>query len=537
MQKIKIAQIGAFDVENFGDLLFPEVLKLKLGSEYDIDLFSPVGGIKPFDAQVIYPINKLEAKIIQNKYQAIIIGGGDLIRTDCKIYIKNDIYGYTVDPSLELWAYPIILANKYDIPVILNSVGVTNDFSDSEKFIVQELLNKVDYLSVRDSEANNALKKSGIFSAAIVPDTVLTIKDVYSDKDLDACYNKLLVSKSIPDINDYVIFQHNSTNIENESYYQDILNLLKEIAKNHKILLMPIGYIHDDDKTLQKIAKEKISNIYSMSENVKLTPKEMVSIIKHSIGYVGTSMHGAVVSYAFEKKIMILNSMNSKKLHGFANIVNKSILDVNNSSVLSYIYNHYYEDQETTYNVEISKKINHQFDIFKNIIKNGSKKNNKKISAEELIRKFYANSYNEQLIGEYYNDKDGYLKREIFKYEKSKDGYYTFKNESDYHNIKLKPIINKFCTINKLIVNKKEYPFTELNDEINIEITNNKLEIKVQVSIMHEKELYNLMKKVNEQYKNSKIKLKKLVKNYDNLLKEYKKVEQKYCDTIRKKGE
>ena len=45
------------------------------------------------------------------------------------------------------------------------------------------------------------------------------------------------------------------------------------------------------------------------------------------------------------------------------------------------------------------------------------------------------------------------------------------------------------------------------------------------------------MKKVNEQYKNSKIKLKKLVKNYDNLLKEYKKVEQKYCDTIRKKGE
>ena len=40
MQKIKIAQIGTFDVENFGDLLFPEVLKLKLGSGYDIDLFS-----------------------------------------------------------------------------------------------------------------------------------------------------------------------------------------------------------------------------------------------------------------------------------------------------------------------------------------------------------------------------------------------------------------------------------------------------------------------------------------------------------------
>ena len=36
----RIAQIGTFDVENFGDLLFPDVLKIKLGDCFDIDLFS-----------------------------------------------------------------------------------------------------------------------------------------------------------------------------------------------------------------------------------------------------------------------------------------------------------------------------------------------------------------------------------------------------------------------------------------------------------------------------------------------------------------
>ena len=40
--KPKIAQIGTFDVENFGDLLFANILE-KNFAEYDIDLFSPRG--------------------------------------------------------------------------------------------------------------------------------------------------------------------------------------------------------------------------------------------------------------------------------------------------------------------------------------------------------------------------------------------------------------------------------------------------------------------------------------------------------------
>ena len=34
-----IAQIGTFDVENYGDLLFPIILKQKM-KDFDIDLFS-----------------------------------------------------------------------------------------------------------------------------------------------------------------------------------------------------------------------------------------------------------------------------------------------------------------------------------------------------------------------------------------------------------------------------------------------------------------------------------------------------------------
>ena len=49
--KKKVAQIGTFDVENFGDLLFPSVLEYYL-QEYEIDLFSPEGNcFKPFEEE------------------------------------------------------------------------------------------------------------------------------------------------------------------------------------------------------------------------------------------------------------------------------------------------------------------------------------------------------------------------------------------------------------------------------------------------------------------------------------------------------
>jgi len=307
MKSKKIAQIGTFDVENFGDLLFPDVLKNKLGKEYMIDLFSPNGGIKPFDQNYVFSIETLEERIQSQKYDAIVIGGGDIIRTDCKICIRNDTYGYSSEPSLELWVYPILLAKKYGIPVVFNAVGVTNNFTDDEIFIVKEILNYVDYFTVRDTESQKTLERIGIFNSKIVPDTVLTIKDLYSEEELDKEYTSLIKNQTIPDLKNYIIFQHNVTNIDNQKYFNNIIKLINTVSKKNKVLLMPIGYIHDDDKILNKIYNENMSNVYIVNLEKKLTPKQMISIIKNSDGYIGTSMHGAVVSYAYSKKIMILN--------------------------------------------------------------------------------------------------------------------------------------------------------------------------------------------------------------------------------------
>ena len=535
MKKTKIAQIGAFDVENFGDLLFPEVLKKQLGSDYDIDLFSPLGGKKPFDNVEVFPVSSLETKIIQNKYKGIIIGGGDLIRTDQKIYIKNDVYGYSVDPSLELWAYPIILANKYNIPVMLNSVGITNDFNNSEKFLVKTLLGSVDYISTRDTEGNNTLKKIGIFNVPTVPDTVLTIRDVYSDDELNNNYKSLKTKEIIPQINDYIIFQHNSTNIDDSKYYNNIVNLIKKVSEKHKVLLMPIGYIHDDDKILNKIAKEKINNVYTIKSGVKLSPKDMLSIIKNSYGYIGTSMHGAVVSYVYEKKILILNSMDSKKLHGFANVISKTNLDVNNSEVLTYVYDNYYDVQSTNFDLKIYNKIIEQFTNFKEIISNNHEHQSRNLSIVSLIKSFYDNYNNDELIGEYYIEND-YLKRKIFKYKKENDGFYSFTINNINQDVRLKVVINQTNYLKNLIINSKEY-ITDDNsilstNEFNIKPINNAIELRVRMNFLTNIELLELINSKKLQLDEASKQNKILQEENKKLLDEYKKIEKKYCELL-----
>lgn len=88
----KIAQIGVFDYENYGDVLFPEILYNELGGrlgEICVELFSPKGGIKAFSDVHVFSIDELETKCKQEKYDAIVVGGGDLIRFD-KSVAYND---------------------------------------------------------------------------------------------------------------------------------------------------------------------------------------------------------------------------------------------------------------------------------------------------------------------------------------------------------------------------------------------------------------------------------------------------------------
>lgn len=524
----KIAQIGTFDVENFGDLLFPDILKYYSKGEYEIDLYSPKGGIKCFDDKEVLSISALSSNI--KKYDAILIGGGDLIRTDSKINIRNDIYGYTSKSSLELWAYPIMLAKKNNIPVILNAVGVTHDFEMDEVFLVKKILSYVDYFSIRDTEAQKALEKVGIFGSKLIPDTVLSISKFLKKEQLNEVYDNLLKEKLVPDIDDFIIIQHNSTNVDNYEYYEDLISFIKHISSKHKVLLMPIGYIHDDYNVLSKIYSEKIENVYIVDSKRKLTPIEMISIIFKSYGYIGTSMHGGVVSSSFNKKIMFLNSMNSKKLHGFANVINKSNLDVNNSKNLIYVYDNFFEKQEKVDINKYIKKIDTHFKNIFGIINNYKKQNDESfIDLSSYIEYFYEQKNKLSLIGQYSFD-DYYLDRKIFMYDGSGD-IYTYKFDSEVDSvINFYPSINRLAYIDNIEFNSNKVRidthYFNSNMSLKLKVCKGENIIKIYFNrFITEFEIADTFKDYDE-YCNLK-------KQIESLEQSYIELEKKYCELLK----
>ena len=140
--KKKIAQVGTFDVENFGDLLFPVIMEYYM-RDYEIDLFSPKGNcIKPFEkAKFVYSLDALEARCQENSYEAIVVGGGELIR--CDTVLASHYNSKEENISLKMWALPILVGSRYDIPVIFNAPGVPFRFNKSMHGMIKELFEKV----------------------------------------------------------------------------------------------------------------------------------------------------------------------------------------------------------------------------------------------------------------------------------------------------------------------------------------------------------------------------------------------------------
>lgn len=452
----KIAQIGTFDYENFGDLLFPTVLtEIMKKHQIDVDIFSPYGGAKPFEEHIfVYQISQLEQMIKTENYSAIVIGGGDLIRIDSSI--AQD-YEQTITNSLLLWQWPIILAKKYGIPVIFNAPGVPFQFKEHNQRIVKYLIDNVDYVSVRDYSSAQILKDCDLNKVNVVPDSVFFIDKAFPRESLNSIFVKLQTENKIPTIQDYIIFQHNKSKISDIGYIKKLKETIAKIAEDEKnILFMPIGYVHDDQSFMEKIYDSSDGKQYFVNE--KLKPIEMLAVIANSNGFIGTSMHGIVTSYTYEKPIIILNPSRLTKINGISEITgleDANIKDIND--VLTY-YNDQFNRQSSSRKQDIDKRISEHFDKIISLIDNNSinAMPNFEVSFLGLCQSDETMQYKgTRYIKIYYDKGSGFSENEVeFRpYSASKNRICECINTTEnIKSIRIDPIENEIISIDEISI-------------------------------------------------------------------------------------
>ena len=326
MKKYKIAQVGAFDMENYGDLLFENLFVSEITKRLDIEkvfLFAPKETTKAFEPhKKVYSVVDLEEVYLKEKFDAIIVGGGDLVHFE-KIY--------TIMPALQaepiiyesffMWIIPILIGTKYNIPVIFNAPGVPKIFFEEEYNFVRHLLDNVDYISVRDPLSKENLVKTGLLKKDIVvcPDTVLYIHNVIDKKFLEKKLENL--SLEIKNTDDYLVFHINSSYTEKD--IESYAKILCEVEKKNKvkIVLLPIGYALGDMKAITDL-KQFLTNAVIVSK--KITPVETLSIIANAKAYIGSSLHGAITANSYGVPALAYNYNHFNKIDGYFQLTNQS---------------------------------------------------------------------------------------------------------------------------------------------------------------------------------------------------------------------
>lgn len=326
MKKFKIALIGAFDMENYGDLLFEDVFEHEIKKRIEVEkilLFAPTECNKAFCTnKKVFSVEDIEKIYLKENFDAIVIGGGDLIHFE-KIYtIMPQLQESKIEyKSFYMWIIPILVGIKYNIPIAFNSPGVPIKFINSEYGIVKHLLKAVDYISVRDPLSRENLLETGIEKnkVNVSPDTVLYARHIFKKESLERKLNSLDLGISSKDR--YIIFHANATFQDQD--LRKCINALFEIKMKYqfKIVILPIGYALGDMEAINKLQK-LIPEAVVITE--KLSPIETLSVVSSSQCYIGASLHGAITANAYEVPAVAYNYNHFNKIDGYFQLTNQT---------------------------------------------------------------------------------------------------------------------------------------------------------------------------------------------------------------------
>lgn len=297
--KYNIAICGTFNVDNYGDVMFPEVFKRAMknrGLDFELFLISP-GETTDYtlcpEAKV-YSVSELENIHRSNPIDAIIIGGGALIHYS-KIPVQlPDSDAVTEYNIYDSWYTPIEFAVRNNIKVLFNLPQVPYDFPSELKDITRRSFECVEYISLRDDVS--AKKLADVFEGncpeiAVYPDSVCCIQNVISKNELLNLKNSLL-----PFNDKYVVLHFNAQKQQSEDKkLLEIISKLKSIG--YKVVLLPLGYTHNDDGVLNEFNKKYDDIAYIIDK--KLNIFEMAAVLSDCSIYIGSSFHGAITTISY----------------------------------------------------------------------------------------------------------------------------------------------------------------------------------------------------------------------------------------------
>jgi len=316
-----VAVVGTFDVENFGDVLFPRVIRHELASrhlDWDVRVVAPFGDERPepaiaFDPSIALPEwGESGLRRLGTLVDAVISGGGEIMHDRDELLAPHYESSAAI-LSVRRPSWFFAGGAGPSVPLAWNAIGVPFDLEGPFAEHVRASLDGAAYVSVRDPHSRDRILRLGVDrEVALVPDVALGMQRVFDPRTLDGRREVHRVLGSIPRAPYRIV----SGNADLAHHAPAIAQALRAMDAERPLetVVVSTSVGHGDRDFYEHLAQ-------AMGERPRRVPAlagvdDIVAVISGADEYIGVSMHGAITAWVFGLPVVVMNPSAISKLDG-----------------------------------------------------------------------------------------------------------------------------------------------------------------------------------------------------------------------------
>ncbi|XXE56695.1 polysaccharide pyruvyl transferase family protein [Pseudomonas sp. R1-15] len=287
----QVAIFGTFDVENYGDLLFPIIAEAELARRLGSVNLQPFSYHGKKSSEWPYAVTSLtELPAVAASLDGVLIGGGFLIRFD-KVVAHG--YGPTtadIHHPTGYWLTPALIALQHAVPVMWNAPGMhCNSIPDWARPLLTMALEQSRYVRVRDALSRDTLGAlSQQIEIEVLPDTAFGLPRLIDEQRPSAEFVRLREHAGLT--GPYIVI-HAIHVVES---FVKLFEDHPEAFLGYQFVVVPIGPVLGDDPSV-------IAGRLPGSITLPFWPEPllMAEILSQAQAVIGHSYHLAITALAF----------------------------------------------------------------------------------------------------------------------------------------------------------------------------------------------------------------------------------------------
>ena len=295
--ELRFGIFGTFDVENYGDLLFPLIAEAELARRLGPLTLTPYSYHEksrpswPFGVQ---SLSRLPSDALE--LDGAIIGGGHVIRFDKAVAPGYQPPSPDIHHPTGYWLTPALVARDAGLPVVWNAPGVHGDVPAWARPLMTLAMNTSSYVSVRDQASRRALAPfARDVPVHVAPDTAFGVGQLVDIHRPSAELSRL--RQTLAAGGPYIIVQASSALAPFARFLRDHTQQSRGgqlSLSGHRLLALPVCPIHGDHGAVFDADLPNIGRLGSWPH-----PLLLAELIAHASAVVGASLHLAITALAF----------------------------------------------------------------------------------------------------------------------------------------------------------------------------------------------------------------------------------------------